>query len=191
MNELETLFASARTGDREAFGDWATRVERIVRASVRSFARYVDLEVVVQETLLRMWVLATGPHPVLEGENASLRLALRVARNVAHEELRRARRGIPVALEDCEDAPELKAEPPPGPDPALRRAIEECFESLPPRYGEALQHRVLLGYALPDRRLAAGLGLKLNTFLQHIVRARKAMADCLEGKGVDLTEVSS
>lgn len=191
MADTEALFAQAREGDRWVFGDWAGRVEGPVRASVRNFARYVDLEVVVQETLLRMWLMATAKQRVLEGRNASLRMALRVARNVALEELRRARRGTPVALEDCEDAPELVIEPPPGPDPALGRAIRECIERLPERSRSSLLRRIEVGHAIPDRTLAHGLGLELNTFLQHIVRARKHLADCLHRKGVKITGVSS
>ena len=42
--------------------------------------------------------------------------------------------------------------------------------------------------ATPDRDLAEELGMKLNTFLQNIVRARKALAGCLEESGVRLAE---
>src|SRR5262245_12398276 len=99
VTETDALFARARRGDRGAFAEWAGRVERPVRLSVMRYARAVDLEVVVQECLLRMWLLATSPRE-LEGENASLRMAIAVARNVAREELRRTRRDVHAPLED-------------------------------------------------------------------------------------------
>lgn len=191
MTGIDELFAMARRGDGLAFADWAGRIERPVRASVRRFAAHVDLEVVVQETLLRMWLMASSTQRTLEGENASLRMALRVARNVAREELRRARRGSPVQIEEGEDLPELAVQPAPGPDPALGRAIRACIERLPERLRTSLLRRLELGHAMPDRDLAERLGLKLNTFLQHIVRARKHVADCLAHKGVDLVGVVS
>ncbi len=189
MTEADALFARVRSGDRAAFAEWAGRIERPLRASLWRFARAVDLEVVLQETLLRMWLLATRTGRDLEGENASLRLALAVARNVAREELRRAKQGSRVPLEGLENTPEVVVEPAPGPDPGLTRAIRECFERIPARPRAALLMRIEQGLVRPDRELAQELGLKLNTFLQHIVRARRSMADCLGRKGVELVGV--
>ena len=191
MTETDALFARVRAGDREAFAEWAGRIEHPVRASLRPFARGADLEVVLQETLLRMWLLATRSGRELVGENASLRMALAVARNVAREELRRARRGSPVPLEGLENAPELAVDPAPEPDPGLARAIRECFERLPVRLRSALLKRIAEGAFRSDRELAAELDLKLNTFLQHVVRARRSLAECLGRKGVELSRVSS
>ena len=58
------------------------------------FARAVDVEGVVQETLMRMWLHARDRGRELEGENASLRFAVGVARNVARSEARRLRREV-------------------------------------------------------------------------------------------------
>ena len=41
---------------------------------------------------------------------------------------------------------------------------------------------------LDDRTLAAELDMRVNTFLQNIVRARRLLRKCLEGKGVRLEE---
>jgi len=136
-----------------------------------------------------MWLIATRPGLKLQGKNASLRMALAVARNVALEEVRRSRRGQYVPLEDLEDALELAVDPAPEPDPGLAQAIRECLERLPDRLRRSLMLRLRSGSFSPDRDLAESLGLKLNTFLQHIVRARKSMADCLKGKGVELEGV--
>ena len=191
MSELDELFAEARSGNAMAFAAWAGRVERPVRDSLTRFARVVDLEVAMQETLLRMWLIATRSGKAIEGENASLRMAVGVARNVAREEVRRARLGSLVPLESCEDEPELIAPPDPLPDPGLARAIGDCMARIPGRPRAALELRLQQGHARADRDLARELGLKLNTFLQHIVRARKSLADCLVGKGIELAEVRS
>jgi RNA polymerase sigma-70 factor (ECF subfamily) len=39
-----------------------------------------------------------------------------------------------------------------------------------------------------DSVIAAGLRMKLNTFLQNFGRARKLLADCLRAAGVDVGE---
>ncbi|HEY3214926.1 MAG TPA: sigma-70 family RNA polymerase sigma factor [Candidatus Eisenbacteria bacterium] len=191
MTEADALFTRVRRGDRTAFAEWAGHIERPVRTSLWRFGRWVDLEVVLQETLLRMWLIATRTGKELHGESASLRLALAVARNVALEELRRARPVSAVPLEALENDPEVAVAPAPAPDPGLARAIHECLEALPSRLRVALLSRIEYGPLQPDRELARQLGLKLNTFLQHIVRARRRMAECLDRKGVELAGVAS
>src|SRR5262245_1014992 len=191
VTELDALFATARSGDAMAFASWAGQVERPVRSSLSRFARAVDLEVVVQETLLRMWLLATRSGKELTGDHASLRMALAVARNVAREEVRRSRHGSLVPIEECESDPEMVVPPPAGHDPGLAQAIRDCIGGIRGRPKAALELRIHEGHERPDRELAEQLGLKLNTFLQHIVRARRSLADCLRRKGVDLAGVSS
>ena len=72
------------------------------------------------------------------------------------------------------------------PDAGLRRAIARCFEKLPGQPRKAM--KVRLEDSASDRGLAEQLGMRLNTFLQNIVRARKALARCLEESGVRLAE---
>lgn len=186
---LDELFRLARLGGTEAFAEWMSTVEIPLRRSLRRFARAVDVEVVVQETFMRMWLVASDPERILEGPDASLKFAFRIARNVALEEIRRTRPDRFVDLEQLENLPEGAYDPPPG-DPALARAIAECFEHLPAKPRRALQER-LNGNPLADRALAARMRMTLNTFLQNIVRARRSMEKCLEGKGVRLEEVLS
>ena len=188
-DRLEALFLLARLGEPDAFAEWMGMIESPLRRSLRRFARAVDVEVVVQETLARMWIVAGEPDRVLEGEHASLKFALRVARNVALEEIRRCRHDRLVDLETLDDLPEGCLDPKPC-DPALARAIAECIESLPDQPRRALAAR-LEGDCLPDRALAEGLRMRLNTFLQNIVRARRSLEKCLEGRGVRLREVLS
>lgn len=177
MTEVDQAYEWTRSGDPEGFADWVRRVELPLRSSLRSFARSVDVEAIVQEGLMRMWILA--PTLALSGENASLRYAARLMRNLALQEVRRgSNAGPPVEYQ----LPDLE----PPPDPLLRRAILECLSRLRDRPRQALLARLAGLQAEADSLLADRLGLKLNTFLQHIVRARKALMACLEGKGVQV-----
>jgi len=189
VTEIDAVFEAARVGGPEAFATWMALVERPIRASLRRFARAVDAEVVVQETLLRMWIAARDHGRVIEGDDASLRFALRVARNVALEEVRRTGHGRLVSLDDEHGGPEPALDPAPVPDPGLREAIVECLSRLTGKPREALFARLRDGHAAADRDLAERVRMTMNTFLQNVVRARRAVARCLEGKGVKLEEV--
>jgi DNA-directed RNA polymerase specialized sigma24 family protein len=167
------------------------RVERPIRASLWRFARSVDIEVVVQETLLRMWTIATRNDRRLEGPGASLRFAIAVARNVALEEVRRARLGHPLPIDELPEGAHPSVMPEPPTDQGLRHAIDECIQRMPARPRQALLVRVERGHLQADRELAEELQMKPNTFLQHIVRARRFLAQCLERKGIVLREVLS
>jgi DNA-directed RNA polymerase specialized sigma24 family protein len=186
---LDELFALARPGGAEAFAEWMGTIEIPLRSSLRRFARAVDVEVVMQETFIRMWLVANDHARVLEGPDASLKFAFRVARNVALEEVRRNQLGRLVDLDDLQNLPEGSYDPEPC-DPALARAIADCFRRLPDKPRQALGAR-LDDDCLPDRVLAERLRMRLNTFLQNIVRARKSMGKCLEGRGVRVEEVLS
>ena len=186
MTLVDADFAEVCTGDSVAFARWMGRVERPIRLSLRPFARAVDVEAVVQETLARMWMFATDRGSALTGEDASLRYAIGMARNLARNEARRMRREVHLPPERL---PEPVVGPDPPPDPGLARAIAECMKKVARRPLEALQLRLRLGHARSDRELAEMVGMSMNAFLQNIVRARKHLAGCLEGKGVPLREI--
>jgi DNA-directed RNA polymerase specialized sigma24 family protein len=188
VTELDALWRQVCFRDERAFGDWMGRVERPIRLALFPWARIVDAECIVQETLMRMWVRANDAEsPPLEGENASLRFAIGVAKNLARNESRkRAREDV----REPGDVPELAVEPDPAPDPALRRAIRECMEKLASRPAEALRARLERGHVQADREIAAALRMGLNAFLQNITRARRQMAACLEGRGVPPAEIA-
>ena len=188
VSAIDSAFAKARTGDRDAFADWMGSVELPIRLSLRRFVQAVDVEGVVQETLLRMWLLSQDRDRVLEGENASLRFAIGVARNLARAEARRLGR---ERLLPPEDLPEPTVDPEPTADPGLRRAILDCVNKLAAKPLEALRARMLLGAQASDREIAKMTRMTLNTFLQNIVRARKQVAQCLERKGISLLEALS
>ena len=185
MSEVDELWPGACRGEREVFAEWMGRVERPIRRSLAPFARVVDAEGVVQETLLRMWLFATDRGASLEGENASLRFAIGMARNIARNEARKRGREVVVPPEDLLD----EAAPPDStPDPLLRRAIRACLDRLARRPLAALMARLDQGHLLPDAQLATRLGMSANTFLQNIVRARKQLAQCLERTGISIEE---
>lgn len=184
----EAAFRLACDGDREAFADWMGAVEAPIRRSLARYARAVDVESVMQETLLRMWIYAQDRGKELVGEAASLRFAIGMARNVARSEARRMGR---VSFLPSEELPEVEVQPDPPPDPGLRGAIHECLEQLKGKPGDALRLRLQMQDEAPDRRLAQLAGMTLNTFLQNIVRARKAIAECLERRGVVLEDALS
>ena len=182
MSRIDDLFAAARTGDVGAFKNWMGSVELPIRLSLRRYARAVDAESIVQETLLRMWVLAQDRERMLEGENASLRFALGVARNLARSEARRMGR---ETLLPPEDLPEIEVPPDPPSDPRLHAVILGCIQKLAEKPRRALGHRLkYYGQTYPDRTLASQLGMTTNTFLQNIVRARRQVAACLERAGI-------
>jgi DNA-directed RNA polymerase specialized sigma24 family protein len=185
IHDIDGTFERVCDGDRIAFAEWMGAVEAPIRRSIARYARAVDVESVLQETLLRMWVYAQDRGRELEGEAASLRFAIGMARNIARSEARRLGR---VQLLPPEDLPEVEVQPEPPPDPALMLAIQECLRRLKGKPLAALRARLNPASELRDRDLARGVGMTLNTFLQNVVRARKAIAECLRRRGVALEE---
>lgn len=180
--DLDAHLEAVARGDDRAFAAWLAGAEPVVRASLRSFAAAVDTEAVLQEALLRTWQVAPRCRP--DGRpNALLRLACRIARNCAIDELRRAR-VVPTEIEALERAAaEDPAEPAP-PDPLLRRLVERCRAKLPPAPARALTARLEAHGGRADRDLAADLAMELNTFLKNIGRAKALLLECLARAGV-------
>jgi RNA polymerase sigma-70 factor (ECF subfamily) len=186
MADLDQHLKGIVAGDAAAFGRWVAGVEPLVRETLRPFAASVDAEAVLQESLLRVW--QTAPRFAADGRpNGLLRLAVRIARNLAVSETRRLRTD-PAEAEELERAlARLQAyEMRESPDPLLRHLVEECRKKLPGKPALALTQRLESGGGEPDATLAGRLGMKLNTFLQNVTRARRLMAACLKKSGVDL-----
>ena len=187
MTDLDVHLPAIAAGDEEAFAAWLAGGERRVRLSLRSFAAHVDTEALLQETLLRVWQVAPRVKP--DGRpDALLRLAIRTGRNLAVSELRRARLQ-PVEIDQLERAAEgLEGEPPPdrAGDPFLRQAIVDCHGRLPARPARALDARLESAGSERDVVLAERVGMRPNTFLQNITRARRLIAECLRRRGIDL-----
>ncbi|MFO0585387.1 MAG: sigma factor [Anaeromyxobacter sp.] len=179
--ELQAIAA----GDRAAFARFLARAEAAVRRRLSPFAPHVDTEAVLQEAFLRAWQVAPS---VTDdgGGDPLLRLTLTIARNLALDEARRARRVSPGELETLERAAAEADGVPAGdgtPDPLLRRLIQACLALLPAQPRRALEARLAAAGGKPDATLAGELGMKKNTFLQNFGRARKLLADCLRSKG--------
>ena len=112
-------------------------------------------------------------------------MAVRIARNLAIDELRRRRPKVvgderllatladPVAREAVGD-------------PLLREHIVKCRELLPRKPGLALTARLEASGGRPDEDLAQQLGMNVNAFLQNFTRARRFLAECLRRAGVEL-----
>lgn len=186
MTDLDVHLAAIADGDTRAFGAWLAGAEPRVRDSLRSFAPVIDVEAVLQETLLRVWQVA--PRFVPDGRgNGLVRLAIRIGRNLAVSEVRR-NRATPVDGGDLEAALAAAEAPAGPPDPMLRRAIGECRDKLPARPRQALDARLTSAGGKADDELAAEAGMRLNTFLQNVTRARQLLADCLTRRGVAIPQ---
>ena len=187
MTDLDVHLPAIAAGDEEAFAVWLAGGERRVRLSLRSFAAHVDTEALLQETLLRVWQVAPRVKP--DGRpDALLRLAIRTGRNLAVSEVRRARL-LPVEIDEMErTAATLEGAPPPdrAGDPFLRQAIVECHGRLPGKPARALDARLESAGSERDVVLAERVGMRPNTFLQNITRARRLIAECLRRRGIDL-----
>jgi len=176
--DLDVHLEAIGAGDTQAFARWVAGAEPAVRASLAPFAAQVDVEVVVQEALLRAWQLA--PRVQRDGKaNCLLRFSVRAARNLAIDEVRHRRREV-VRPPSDEELPVAPVEP----DPLLRRAIEECRAKLPKNPSRALLARVEAQGTESDSKIAERLGMKLNTLLKNFGRARQFLLECLERRGV-------
>jgi len=177
--DLDVHLSAIAAGDAQAFALWLAGAEGILRGRLRSFAGSVDTEAVLQESMLRVWQVAPKFKP--DGRpNSLLRLACRICRNYAVDEIRRAGRS-PIELLDADAAVEVSA-----PDPLLRRAIALCREALPAAPARALSLRLDACGARHDRELAERAEMTLNTFLKNVGRARKLLVECLRKRGIAL-----
>lgn len=180
--DLDVYLPAIAAGDADAFARWLAGGEPLVRSALRSFAARVDVEAVVQEALLRAWQVA--PRVAPDGRpNGLLRLAMRTARNLAIDEARRS--GRFVDEEGADEAAEAGPAPSP-PDPFLREQIAVCWDRVPDKPRSALRARLESAGESADLDLAALCGMRLNTFLQNVGRARKHLVDCLEAHGIRL-----
>jgi DNA-directed RNA polymerase specialized sigma24 family protein len=182
LSDLDVYLGAIQAGDAEAFAHWLAGAELPLRRSLRRFAPFVDTEAVMQEALLRVWQVAVRCKP--DGRPDSLlRLAVRIARNLAVSGIRRAGARPPEVGGADNPGP---IDPTPAPDPILRARIRDCLEKLPSRPKTCLLARLESEGGRSDRALAAVLGMRLNTFLQNITRARRLLADCLHRSGIEV-----
>ncbi|MFT7622843.1 MAG: DNA-directed RNA polymerase specialized sigma24 family protein [Myxococcota bacterium] len=181
--------AAISDGDHRVFAHWMAGSEERIRLSLSSWATTIDVEVVVQETLLRAWQVAPRLEPHLQGETL-LRYCIRIARNLAIDLGRRARTipTDPPALERLMEAA-VGAAAPPTSEPGLRAVLQDCVERLPKAPRRVLGLRLGGQGGQSDRDLAALAEMQLNTFLKNFGRARTLLKACLDRAGIALEEV--
>lgn len=185
--DLDTELPAIAQGDADAFARWLAAAEPALRQALRPAAAQVDVEALLQEGLLRIWQVAPRVRP--DGDpNALLRFGITVLRNLVHSELRRTRPELSPQKLEAELERRSDDAPPAAPDPLLRRLIARCREKLPPRPAQALMARLGSAGSDSDETLAQRLGMRVNTFLQNITRARKLLADCLRAQGYTVEE---
>jgi RNA polymerase sigma-70 factor (ECF subfamily) len=160
---------------------WSAGPDPVLRRQLRPLAARVDAEALLQEAYVRLWYTASRCVPDAR-PNALLRYAARILRNLAIDELRRARL-VPTEQAALEAQLAESLREPEAPDPLLRRLIASCRERLPPKPQAALSARLDAGGGEPDSALAERLHMRLNTFLQNVKRARELLADCLRRRG--------
>ena len=183
MRDLDEFLPAIQARDQEALARWLAGAERPLRLSLRRFARQVDTEAVMQETLLRVWLGAARCRP--DGTpNALLRLAVTTARHLAIDAIRHDR---PGSFGDFGSDSPLSVDPSPPPDPLFASRILECLEQLHGQPRAAMLARLEVAGSRPDKSLAAALGMTLNTFLQNVTRARRLIAECLRRRGIEVT----
>ena len=174
MTDLDFLWPAIARADATAFARFLAHAELPLRRSLAAFARGVDVEAVLQEALLRVWQVAPRYEP--DGRpNSLLRLSVRIARNLALDEVKRTRRA-PLVPGDVETAGYLEATG----DPLLREVVAGCLDELPPKPKEALRARLESGGGDADSLLSERCHMTLNTFLQNVTRARRLLAECLQ-----------
>lgn len=206
MIDLDVYLPGIAARSEAAFTLWLAGAEGSLRRSLGRFAASVDTEATLQETLLRIWQVAGRCRP--DGQpNALLRLAARIARNLALDEIR-SRRGVVPAVAGPAGAGGTPGaggsgvngpgadgpagpgadpiDPEPPPDPILRRHIQRCLDRLRGAPRRALLLRLQSAGRQSDRDLAAHLKMRLNTFLQNVTRARRLVALCLERSGISM-----
>ncbi len=183
--DRDALLPAIAAGDVQAFAVWLRDAEPRVRLSLARFARAIDTEAIVQETLLRIWQVAARIEPDPRGDTL-IRVAVQIAHNLSIDHVRRSRR---LALAEQRELLALaadRADESPPPDPLLRDVIARCMAKLPPQPSASLIARLQNVGAEADEALAARLGMQLNTFLKNIGRARQLLVDCLKARGVSV-----
>ena len=182
--DLDIYLEGIQARDEQAFAAWLAGAEPAVRRSLRPFASSVDVEAVIQEALLRVWVLAPNHSP--DGKtNSLLRLAVRIARNLAVDEARRMNRL--VDFDDADVSTDALHGTASFPDSLFHRLVRFCLDQLTGKPRLALQSW-LNAEGESDTQLAMPLGMAVNTFRKNVSRARKAVRQCLEDRGIKLQE---
>jgi RNA polymerase sigma factor (sigma-70 family) len=170
--------------DEDAFKRWLERAHIPLRLSLKSFAAVVDVEVVVQETAIRVWDHASTIKP--DGRPAfALRWAVITARNNALNAVKRAHRD--ERFRDQLDRSDAQIEPA-ALDPFLRSRIHRCRERLPAALRRVIDVLLSDGGQRSPRECATANHMSYDAFRQNLSRGRRALEDCLREHGIRIKE---
>jgi RNA polymerase sigma-70 factor (ECF subfamily) len=179
--EWEAICRRDEAGE-AAFKDWFKRCEFPLRRSLRHFAAVVDVEAVVQETVIQIWEHDASRISRTSRPEFLLRWAIVVARNKALNIAKRTGRQDSLEAHVDLTTPAAHA---PG-DPFLSARIRRCLEELPPTLRRVLEARVKDDGQHSDRELAGLLDTTFAAFRQNLARGRHGVEDCLKKHGIDI-----
>jgi len=186
MENPQAWIQAAQRGDLDAFNQLVLAYQDAVyNVAYRILGDRAAAEDATQEAFLRAW------QHIRSYRGGSWRGWLfRIVTNACYDHLRRKQRRPAVSLEggdaaDDDLAPEdWLADTNPAGDPeaqaeqrALRTALEDCLQRLPPDFRTAL---VLVDVeGLPYAEAAQAVGVALGTLKSRLARGRLRMQDCL------------
>ncbi|MDB6170056.1 MAG: polymerase, sigma-24 subunit, subfamily [Verrucomicrobia bacterium] len=172
----------AGTGDQSS---WFTSEVYPHDASLKAYlrSRYPavgDIDDVVQESYLRLWKAT-----IARRVEYSKSFLFRIARNLAVDLLRRGQRS-PVDRCTDRDVSFVLDDRPSAAEAAITHdevcLLAKAIEALPEKCRRVMILRQIEG--LPQREIAARLGLSEQTIQSHVVRGLRAIGDYLRAKGV-------
>jgi RNA polymerase sigma-70 factor (ECF subfamily) len=155
--------------------------EPSLRAYLRgTFPKVRDIDDIVQESYLRVWRARLG-RPI----RSARAFLFKVARHVALDGVRRSAINPVDSMGDLSALPVVEDRP--GILATLSRAekvrlLAAAIETLPPRCREVVVLRKL--ECLPQKQVAARLGIVEKTVENHLAHGERLCADYLRGHGV-------
>lgn len=184
----EELAAAARDGSAEAFSELVRRFERPILSLLMRLVRHPELaQDLAQESFVKAW----RGLPSYDPGRPFRSWLFRIAHNTAIDQLRK-RRVDTVALEEPEseglDALGRISDPS-LPDPLLQlhhdralAALETALGELRPDWREVILLRFREGLSYEE--IAEVTGQPLGTVKTHLHRARRALMEALESRGL-------
>jgi RNA polymerase sigma factor (sigma-70 family) len=174
---LLVLFAN---GDTEAARLLTLRLApRVLRLAARMLGDRVEAEDVAQETMLRLWRIATDWRP---GEAQVSTWTYRVATNLCTDRLRRRR---PVDLDSVPEVEDDRAGVVESMIEADRaQALQAALDTLPERQRQAVVLRHLEGLSNPEIAEVMDIGVEAVESLT--ARGKRALAAALAGRRREL-----
>lgn len=155
--------------------------ESSLRAYLRgAFPSVRDVDDVVQESFLRIWGARTA-RPV----RSARAFLFKIARHLALDTVRRARVSPVIAVRDFSSLSVLATEPDAADNTDARerlRFLADAIEALPARCRQIVILRKL--ECLPQREVAARLGLAEKTVEAHLARGIDRCENYLRRRGV-------